>query len=278
MWRPEDQYGTGTVWHRRRAPKDHSFRYKLWFSLLDVDRLDERFSRSRLWSLGRFGLVRFRRKDYFHEPGAPEASLGEAVRDRVGHELGERPGGPVRMLTHLRQWGLAFNPVTIYFAHRADGDLLAILAEVHNTPWNERHAYVLDARDQAGPDFRFRFGKDFHVSPFLPMDMNYEWRFGLHLNMGPQQDESPQRLDVHMRVTPADGDSAANRFDAGMRLALAELDVPAMRRLPLTFPLLALKVVGGIYWQALMLYLKRIPFHGHPDSDPVEERRSDAGR
>lgn len=268
MWRPEDQYGTGTVWHRRRAPKDHAFRYRLWFSLLDVDRLEERFARSRLWSLGRFGLVRFRRDDYFRDEQDPAQPLGDAVRDRIERDLGERPDGPVRMLTHLRQWGLAFNPVSIYFAYRANGRLLALLAEVHNTPWGERHPYVLDARDQAGPDYRFRFGKGFHVSPFLPMDMDYDWRFGIEA----------ERLAVHMRVTPADGDSGTNLVDAGMRLQLADLDPSAMRRLPLKFPLLALKVVGGIYWQALMLYFKRIPFHDHP-GDPASARtRSDARR
>lgn len=265
MWRPEDQYGTGTVWHRRSAPRDHAFRYRLWFSLLDVDRLQQRFSRSRLWSLGRFGLVRFRRDDYFRDPDAPGQALGDAVRDRVDERLGERPDGPVRMLTHLRQWGLAFNPVTIYFAHRADGRLLAILAEVHNTPWGERHAYVLDARNQPGPDYRFRFDKAFHVSPFLPMDLGYDWRFRL-------ENDS---LDVHMRVTPGDGDSQL--FDAGMRLALADLDTAAMRRLPLTFPLLALKVVGGIYWQALMLYFKRVPFHDHPGDASTTREGTDAG-
>ena len=168
------------------------------------------------------------------------------------------------MLTHLRQWGLAFNPVTIYFAHRADGRLLAILAEVHNTPWGERHAYVLDARNQPGPDYRFRFDKAFHVSPFLPMDLGYDWRFRL-------ENDS---LDVHMRVTPGDGDSQL--FDAGMRLALADLDTAAMRRLPLTFPLLALKVVGGIYWQALMLYFKRVPFHDHPGDASTTREGTDA--
>ena len=260
MWRPEDQYGTGTVWHRRRAPKDHAFRYRLWFSLLDVDRLEERFGRSRLWSLGRFGLVRFRRSDYFLDERDPARPLGDAVRDRIERDLGERPDGPVRMLTHLRQWGLVFNPVTFYFAHRADGRLLAIVAEVHNTPWGERHAYVLDARGQSGPDYRFRFDKDFHVSPFLPMDMQYDWSFTL----------DDERLSVHMRVTRAGRDF----FRAGMRLALAELDAPAMRRLPLTFPLLALKVAGGIYWQAFRLYVKRIPFYEHPRGlDPLDGGR-----
>lgn len=260
MWRPEDQYGTGTVWHRRDLPKTHAFRYRLWFSLLDVDRLDERFARSRLWSLGRFGLVRFRRADYFHDPGAPEAPLGEAVRDRVERDLGERPDGPVRVLTHLRQWGLVFNPVSFYLAHRAEGALLAILAEVHNTPWGERHGYVLDAREQAGPRYRFQFAKDFHVSPFLPMDMDYDWRFGLE----------PETFSVHMRVTRGGQD----HFSAGMNLALQPLSPAAMNRLPLTFPLLAAKVAGGIYWQALKLYVKRIPFHDHPR----ELERADDGR
>jgi DUF1365 family protein len=250
MWRPEDQYGTGTVWHRRVQPKAHAFRYRLWFSLLDIERLQERFAQSRLWSMGRFGLVRFRRDDYFHEPSEPDALLVDAVRDRIERELGERPDGSIRMLTHLRQWGMVFNPVSFYFAHHDDGSLMAILAEVHNTPWGERHAYVLDARGQSGPQYRFRFGKDFHVSPFLPMDMDYEWRFELEADA----------LTVHMRVTQEGQDW----LSTGMKLALKPLLPSAMNRLPLTFPLLAARVAGGIYWQAFKLYVKRIPFHDHP--------------
>jgi DUF1365 family protein len=243
-----DAIATGTVWHRRDLPRQHSFRYRLYFSLLDLDRLESTFSRCRLWSIERFNLVAFRRRDFL---GPHDRPLAETVRGRVDEMLGFRPKGPIRMLTHLRQWGFCFNPVTFYFCEH-EGQLGAIVADIHNTPWNERHDYVLDARSQAGPDYRFRFDKDFHVSPFMPMAMNYDWRFRLE----------DDRIDVHMLLIEDDRQC----FRAGMSLALAPLTQRAMRWQPLRFPAVTVKVVAGIYWQAFRLWAKRIPFHPHPDS------------
>lgn len=300
--RPDDQSGTGRVWHRRQRPRMHAFDYRLWYSLLDVDRLEQRFARSRWWSLERLNLVTFRRRDYL---GDPDVALSTAVRDQVENELDIRPDGPVRMLTHLRQWGFCFNPVTFYFCHAADGALVAIVADVHNTPWDDRHAYVLDAREQTGPRYRFVFEKRFHVSPFLPMDLCYDWRFDYSLSSLSENQlieprplenlptENPsidnpsveagvetvlnaeERLAVHMLVTERAGQCLA----VGMKLVLKPLDSRSMVRMPLRFPLMALKVLGGIYWQALRLAVKRTPFHAHPETsgrlvvDPIAGAR-----
>jgi len=242
-----DRLATGRVWHRRRAPGAHAFSYRLCMSLLDVDTIAARFHRSRLWSVERFNVVTFRRSDFI---GPHSMTVGAAVRQRVEDELGFRPDGRVRMLAHLRQWGHCFNPVAFYFCENGEGGLQAVVAEVHNTPWNERHAYVLDARAQRGPAFRFQFDKAFHVSPFLPMDLRYDWR--LHYRA--------ERIDVHMRLM-RDGTQC---FESGMRLALQELTPRRMRRMPFYFPPMTARVTLGIYYQAFRLWLRRAPFFKHP--------------
>ncbi|MBS3824457.1 MAG: DUF1365 domain-containing protein [Wenzhouxiangellaceae bacterium] len=251
-----DCIATGRIWHRRRLPRAHAFGYRMRLCLLDVDTVEARFARSPLWSVQRPNLVIFRRSDYLAPHDRP---LGDAVRGRVEKTLGFRPDGRVRMLAHMRQWGMCFNPVTFYFCHAAGGALQAIVADVHNTPWNERHAYVLDARGQTGPGYRFGFDKAFHVSPFLPMDMRYEWRFFC----------TPECIDIHMRVMRADSEY----FSSGMCLGLQEMSAARMTRMPLVFPLMTFRVVAGIYYQAFRLWLKRIPFFTHPKGTSAPTKR-----
>lgn len=242
---------TGRVWHQRLTPRPHRFVYRTSYTLIDLDRVEELFARSRLWSIERFNLVSFRRRDFI---GPQDRSLRCAVVDKVAEAAGFVPRGRILMLAHLRQWGLCFNPVGFYFCLDEQGRIAAIVAEVHNTPWNERHAYVLDCRSQSGPTYRFEFDKAFHVSPFLPMSIRYDWRFRM-------EDDC---LNVHMRLK----ESGQQCFSVGMRLALEPMTLSAMRRMPLKFPFMTAKVVAAIYWQALRLKLKRVPFHSHPDKVP----------
>ncbi|MEM1081137.1 MAG: DUF1365 domain-containing protein [Pseudomonadota bacterium] len=248
-----DQYGVGQVWHRRTCEHEHFFRYQLWYCLLDVDRIDARLRKSWLWGLRPWSLIRFRRQDYMRPKNLP---LGEAVRDRVETVLNRRPAGQIRLLSQLRQWGLCFNPVSFYFCYDAEDRLDSVVGEVHNTPWGERHAYVMDATGfGAQPEeWTFQFDKAFHVSPFLPMDMRYEWRFKLNRDL----------LRIHMLVT----ESGAESLRTGLNLSLHPLDQSAMRWLPFRTPLQAVKVVGGIYWQAFRLWCKRTRFYSHPERQP----------
>ena len=170
---------TGRVTHRRLSAVRNEFRDTLFMAYLDLDELPGLFDPYWLWSARRPALAWFRRADYLGDPARP---LADCVRERIRTELGQAPAGPIRVLTHLRYFGHNFNPVTFYYCHEApDGPVRVIVAEITNTPWNERHSYVL-AVDEAtaarnGP-YRFEFEKHFHVSPFMPMEQHYRWRFG----------------------------------------------------------------------------------------------------
>jgi len=240
----------GTVRHRRHAPRMHEFQYRMAQLYLDLDEVDHLFDRRWLWSARRRNLAEFRRTDYL----APhELPLAEAVRRQVFRATGQRPAGPIRLLTHLRYFGFAFNPVSFYYCHAADGETLeCIVAEITNMPWRERHAYVLPVTSarRRGRSLHWSLAKVFHVSPFLPLDRDYRWSFTA------PRDE----LSVHMRVLRG----GEPELDATLELQRRPLDGRSLAHLLWRYPAMTARVVTAIHWQALRLWLKRTPVYGHP--------------
>ena len=239
----------GRVRHRRYAPRPHAFRYSLFMVGLDGDKPDSFFAGRWLWSSTRLALARFRRQDYLTPH---HASLAEAARDRVEREHGERPLGPVHVLTHVRYFGYVFNPVSFYLLYNTAGELRAVVAEITNTPWGERRAYTLHIKDavQRGVSYRWRFRKDFHVSPFLPMDMDYDWLVAT----------PPGRVVIHMENRQA----GALVFDATLCLRAQPATGRSLAKALVRHPFLTGTIIAAIHWQALRLWIKRVPFFEHP--------------
>jgi hypothetical protein len=238
----------GWVRHRRHAPTQNRFRYPIFMMYLDLAELPQLFDGTPGWSARRPALAWFRRRDYLKPHSVP---LDQAVRDLVQARTGARPLGPIRLLTHLRYFGYAMNPVSIYYCFDQSGArLAAIVGEVTNTPWKERHQYVLAVTDDNARLKRFEFAKDFHVSPFLPMDMRYQWCFSV----------PGDRLHVSMQ----NSENGRPVFDATLALKQQSLSARSLLAVLGSFPLMTLQVIAAIHWQALKLWVKGTPFYSHP--------------
>lgn len=250
---------SGQVGHQRLTPVGNAFRYSLFFLYLDLTELETVFAGRWLWSVEQPNWASFRRADHFR-PGS--LALDAAVRDEVERQLGSRPQGPVRLLTHLRYLGYCFNPISIYYCFAADGETLeAFLVEIHNTPWGEEYLRAFDAR-RGGSDGqwqRYRLDKEFHVSPFMPMDIVYDWRF-----------TAPgEQLAVRMANTR----QGAEVFNAFLQLRRQPLTGGNLAGALLRWPFMTAKVITAIYWQALRLKWKGVPFCPHPEKLDIRKGR-----
>ncbi|MBV4477235.1 DUF1365 domain-containing protein [Pseudomonas botevensis] len=261
---------SGWIAHRRFAPRRHEFRYRIGLLYLDLSEQGAVLNLSALAGNRRFAPFSFRETDYLKTFTGQGISLIDAVRQQVASALGHAPQGSICLLTQPRSWGLAFNPVSFFYCHEADGQLAAILCEVSNTPWRERYHYVLPARAaQSLEDFHqhFAVAKAFHVSPFLPRDLEYRMSFS----------PAAQTLGVHM----ADWQGEHKLFDATLDLHREPLDRRSLHRYLRRFPWMSAKTAVAIYWQALRLLLKRTPLFAHQPADgsfrtatvPPRERR-----
>jgi DUF1365 family protein len=235
----------GTIRHRRFAVRAHEFRNRLALLYLDLQELDGLLD-GRLLD-HRPGLVRFRRADYL---GDPCIGLADAVRMQVERRTGSAPGGPIRLLTQLRTFGHCFNPVSFYYCFTPEERLDAVVAEVTNTPWGERYAYVL-TRNKEGPVLAADFTKALHVSPFMGMEQRYTMRVA----------EPGPTLAVHIESHEL-GQLA---FDATLSLRRAPLTRGGLARVTARYPAATLRVLALIYAHALALKLKGLPVHPRPE-------------
>lgn len=241
----------GKVWHRRYAPTEHGFSTTINMVLTDLD--DESGLFASHWSLGRrWRPLTLRRRDFVDHR---DLSIADKVRDKAARLGMDFNGGSIQMLAQLRGLGWQFNPLVLY-GHIPSGASrpVALLAEVRNTPWGERHWYALKTDTNGALTF-FRHAKGFHVSPFLPMDMQYQWELDW---------SDPLRLRLGVQ---RDGDTV---FEAGLRLCAEPVSgIGLFHRLPALL-MQGLRTSAGIYWQAFRLWRKRVPVYRHPEK-PVRE-------
>jgi uncharacterized protein len=253
----ESRIYTGEVCHQRLTPVAHGFRYSMFFLYLDLAELGSLFAGRWLWSVEGPNWASFRRSDHLRPATVP---LDCAVRDEVERQLGHRPGGPIRLLTHLRYLGYCFNPISIYYLFAEDGRTLeAVLTEIHNTPWGEEYLRAFDAGNSRrdGEWYPFQLDKEFHVSPFMPMDLSYDWHFTY----------PGERLSV--RMTSLQGGEEI--FSATLKLRQRALTGGNLAAALLRWPFITVKVIAAIYWQALRLKLKGVPFYTHPEKLEVRK-------
>jgi DUF1365 family protein len=244
---------TGTILHSRSYPNLNQFRYKLFMLYLDIDELPHLFQNCRLWSYNKPNLGSFHRSDYI---GPAFRSIRDTLQKTVFEKTGKKIDGPIRMLTHLRYFGYVFNPVTFYYCYDVLENLVAVVSEIENTPWGERHTYVtVNEQHNAGEAISVTFDKEFHVSPFLPPDMRYTWYFSV------PSIEKQSELQIRMQAIKKN----AETFYAQLNMKRQEINSRSLNMKLLRFPFMTLQVIAGIYWQALKLFLKKATFYSHPN-------------
>jgi len=250
---------TGRVEHRRYAPVGNAFSYRLFMLYLDLAELDEIFRGRWLWSVERANIASFLRRDHLGDPDMP---LDEAVRNLVEARTASRPAGPIRILTHLRYFGHCFNPVSFYYCFdEQDQKPVAVVAEIHNTPWGEEFCYVMNWQNgEESTGFRrFRFRKVFHVSPFMPMDIDYAWCFSVP--------------GEKLLVTMENCRQGEKIFSASLSLARQKLNGKSLAKVLTSYPPMTVKVISSIYRQALRLKLKGAPYFPHPENIKINEEQ-----
>lgn len=239
----------GVLRHRRFHPKEHAFSYPLFMAFLDVDTIQETMGRARFGDYNRFNWASFHERDFFGDPAL-------SLRERVTRDAAEQgitlPDGPMYVLTHLRYLGYCFNPVSLYFCYGSDGRDPLVMAEVNNT-FSEHRNYWLGPHNAlpAENSMRFRCAKDFHVSPFMDMDLEYDFTFTHPVD----------KLAVHVKVLRG-GESF---FDATLSMEREPWTSANLTRTLARYPWVTAKVIAAIHWEAVQLWWKGVPVFTHPE-------------
>ena len=240
----------GTVMHRRFKPRRHRLRYRVFWMLLDLDERAALDARLRLFSFERFNLFGLRNTDHGDSSNVPLRTQVEKHLAAAGLDL---KGGAIRLLCMPRMLGYVFNPISVYYCYDQAGVLQALLYEVHNT-FGERHSYLIKVDDADGPIVRQRCAKAFYVSPFMDMDIDYEFRI-----------QAPsERISLSIQGSDAQGPVLVASL-AGLR---REITDEALIRVFVTHPLLTLRVIAGIHWDALKLLIKGMRLRPRPPAPP----------
>lgn len=258
----------GWVRHRRFTPVDHRFTYSMFMPHIHLNELEQLEKQVKGFGLSLFNFARFRRDDYVK--GDPD--LAQAVKDKVYALTGKMIDGNVTMLCHLRYCGLYFSPLNLYYLHDNEGQWQYMLAEVSNTPWNERHYYAIPA-PQYWQGREYSHDKAFHVSPFNPIHQKYHWRVtepdsNLLVNLAVSRYKdciSPSEYSNDIKK------SHQKVFDATMQMRKQNFTSAILIKQLLLTPIMTIKVVIGIYWQALKLFIKGVPIYDHPNNTPYEK-------
>ncbi len=251
----------GTVAHERKKP-GHRFEYATAWAYLDLDEIDDLIDHRWMLSRRRFAPASFNRNDHL---GESSVGLKQAVRELVLSKTGIDATGPVRLLTQLRHFGVYFSPINLYFCFDLAGTVVAIVAEVSNTPWNQRYHYVLWSGNQLdGKPGQYLHAKEFHVSPFMDMNANYRWLINQpsdELNLSLCSEKEGERV-----------------FQADLFLTRRPLSDWQLVRSIARRPIAGMNILAAIYFQALRLWIKRCPFFPHPDQVPMPAKVNDGHR
>jgi len=244
---------SGQVMHHRLRPREHTLRYRVFWMLLDLDELDQMSRSLRFFSRNRSNLMGFHDADHGDGSETPLRVQATRLLERRGVDIGS---GAIRLLTMPRVLGYVFNPISLYYCHRPDGALAAMIYEVTST-FRERRAYVLPVAPEDGRVGRIdqATGKGLYVSPFMDMDMRYAFK-------GSVPDD---RLDLAIDGLDSQGLLIATAM-RGRRRALSDRAVLAAMA---AMPLLTIKVVAAIHWEALKLWLKGVPLTRKPPAEAI---------